>query len=74
VRIAIAIGKSVDIVGKLPLSDIPTKAMLEGRTVVEYKNDGHKCDIFAGTVQDIWYRVHSELALKVPPVNSSVAE
>ncbi len=48
--------KGVDVAGKLPLSDVPTKAMLEGRTVIEYKDD-----VFAGRVQDIWYRVHKEL-------------
>jgi MinD superfamily P-loop ATPase len=64
--------KGVDIVGKLPLSDIPTKAMLEGRTVIEYKDDENKFDIFAGTVQDIWYIVHRELALKVPPVHAPI--
>ncbi|MDP2217094.1 MAG: ATP-binding protein [Methanolobus sp.] len=46
----------VKVIGKLPLSENPTKAMLEGRTVIEYKDD-----IFTGTVQDIWYRVHREL-------------
>jgi nitrogenase subunit NifH len=44
------------IIGKLPLSEITTKAMLEGRTVIECKDD-----IFTGTVQDIWHRVHSKL-------------
>ncbi|WP_292464983.1 ATP-binding protein [Methanolobus sp.] len=48
--------KDVNVVGKLPLSEIPTKAMLEGKTVIEYKDDS-----FAGTVQDIWHRVHSGL-------------
>jgi MinD superfamily P-loop ATPase len=46
----------VKVIGKLPLSETPTKAMLEGRTVIEYKDD-----VFTGTVQDIWYRVYSEL-------------
>jgi MinD superfamily P-loop ATPase len=66
--------KDVDIVGKLPLSDIPTKAMLKGRTVIEYRDDEYKDDIFAGTVRDIWYRVHSELALKVPPTHVSTVD
>lgn len=48
--------KGLQVVGKLPLSDIPTKAMLEGRTVIEHKNV-----FFAGMVQDIWYRVYKEL-------------
>jgi MinD superfamily P-loop ATPase len=51
--------KDVNVVGKLPLSEIPTKAMLEGKTVIEYKDDA-----FAGTVQDIWHRVHRELISK----------
>jgi MinD superfamily P-loop ATPase len=44
--------KSVRVVGKLPFSNIPTKAMLEGRTVIEYADS-----FFARLVQDMWYEV-----------------
>lgn len=48
--------KGIKIVGKLPVSDIPSRAMLERRTVIE-----HQDDVFAGMVQDIWHRTYAEL-------------
>ena len=44
--------KGIDVVGKLPLSDIPIKAMLESQTVIEYE-DG----IFSGAVRDMWSKI-----------------
>lgn len=46
--------KGVRVVGKLPFSNIPTKAMLEGKTVIEYADS-----FFARLVQDMWYKVKS---------------
>ncbi len=44
--------KGVEVVGKLPLSEIPTKAMLESKTVIEY-DDG----VFSGTIRDMWHKI-----------------
>lgn len=44
--------KGVRVVGKLPFSNIPTKAMLEGKTVIEYADS-----CFARLIQDMWYKV-----------------
>jgi len=44
--------KGIDVVGKLPLSAIPIKAMLESQTVIEYE-DG----IFSGAVRDMWSKI-----------------
>lgn len=44
--------KGMRVVGKLPFSNIPTKAMLEGKTIIEYADSS-----FARLVQDMWYEV-----------------
>ena len=44
--------RGIDVVGKLPLSDIPIKAMLKSQTVIEYKDDD-----FSEAVRDMWLKI-----------------
>jgi MinD superfamily P-loop ATPase len=44
--------KGVEVIGKLPLSDIPMKAMLKRKTVIEYEDNS-----FARTVIDMWHKI-----------------
>ncbi|OPY19925.1 MAG: Heterodisulfide reductase subunit A-like protein [Methanomethylovorans sp. PtaU1.Bin073] len=52
--------KGVEVIGKLPLSDIPMKAMLKRKTVIEYEDNS-----FARTVIDMWHKIASCDSLKL---------
>lgn len=50
--------KNIELLGVLPYDDITTKAMLEGKTVMEY-SDGE----FSGNIKSIWCRIERKLEL-----------
>ncbi len=51
--------RNIDVIGKLPLSEVPIRSMLKSQTVIEYDNS-----LFSGAVRDIWHKVITDNTLK----------